>query len=106
MMKRLISIQSRAKARGIEFSITRSQALKLSNTRVCPVTGRTLKIGATKVGGAPDPDALSIDRKNPRKGYTFRNVQVMSNWANTSKNALSEKQFKLLLMAAASNMRH
>lgn len=54
----------------------------------CVLTGRQLYIG----GRGHSLDALSIDRKNQKKGYTIRNVRLVTWQANSARNAGTDAQ--------------
>lgn len=72
----------------------------------CPILGMPFLPAGTRLNGAPHPLTPSLDRIDPSAGYTPSNTRVVSYFANVSKNAWPEEQFRLLIMAAASNMRH
>ncbi len=75
----LKSAKSRAKKRGVELTIT---VHDISIPQSCPIRGVTLKRGTQ--GNCPD--APSLDRIDPNKGYIPGNVWVISNRANVIKN--------------------
>lgn len=81
-MKLLRDKKSRAKSKGIEFT------LKVSNVhfpKLCPVLGLRLDYSrGTK--GYVRRNSPSFDRINPTKGYTPSNTIVVSHLANTIKN--------------------
>lgn len=54
----------------------------------CVLTGRELYIG----GRGHSLDALSIDRKNQRRGYTIRNVRLVTWQANSARNSGTDAQ--------------
>lgn len=73
------SIKSRAKKRGIKFSLVESDIIIPDE---CPVLG----IPIYNMKGKPGPNSPSIDRVDNSKGYTPDNIQVISYRANVLKN--------------------
>lgn len=70
----------RAKAAGLEFSLC-ADDIHIPDT--CPLLGIPL---ARAKGGSPGPGSPSVDRKDPRRGYTPDNVWVISHRANRLKS--------------------
>lgn len=73
--------------RGIEFSLTYKQILKIMMTRVCYYCGDEVVVadkvwGRKKASSAP----LQLDRKNNDKGYTVRNLVRCCSVCNFSKS--------------------
>lgn len=89
-----------------KISLNASWIEKWHRVSCCPYTGLTFSPPGTKVNGAPCPRSPSLDRIDPKKGYTPSNTQVVSYFANVAKNAWPEEQFKLLVLATASNLRN
>lgn len=86
------SIQSRCKKGDIPFDLSLGDIVI---PEYCPILGIPLfrnigKPGATK-------NSPSVDRIDPKKGYTKDNIQVISYKANTMKNDATAEQ--LLLFA-------
>lgn len=79
---------------------------KWSNVTHCPVTGLPFVLTGETINGAPHPLSPSVDRIDPSEGYTDSNCRVVSCFVNFAKNAWSDEQFKFLVLATASNMRH
>lgn len=98
--------KSRAKQSGVEHSLSKAWVEKAAQSTSCPVTGLLFVIGAARVNGAPHPLSPSLDRIDPTKGYTDGNTRVVSYFVNVAKSAWSQEQFEMLVMAAASNLRH
>lgn len=67
----------RAKISGIEFSISVDDIVIPSH---CPIFGCPMILNTGR------RNAPSLDRIDPKKGYTPDNIQVISNLANTMKN--------------------
>jgi len=78
----LYSARERAKDRGLDFSITLDDIVIPER---CPVLGMLLRHGL-KDGRNNSP---SLDRLDPKKGYTRSNVRVISYRANTIKTNAS-----------------
>jgi hypothetical protein len=82
----LIGAKSRAKKKGLEFSLTKED---VEWVEICPVFGVKLEYG---VGVGPKPLSPSLDRIDSSKGYVKGNVQILSNKANVMKhNATPEE---------------
>jgi hypothetical protein len=90
--ERFHDLKKRAKSRCAEFNLEPSDIDWVS---ICPVLGVELNyIDGDKYGRRFSP---SVDRIDPKKGYTKGNVMVMSNRANAMKSDASPKE--LLLFA-------
>lgn len=74
----LADARKRAKAKGLEFDLVKSD---LSIPDVCPVLGIPLAVASKRSAGSP-----SLDRIDNTKGYSKENVCVISLRANTLKN--------------------
>lgn len=81
--------RQRAKKKGIEFSLTRSDIVVPS---VCPVLGLRLQ---RNLGGTAAPNSPSLDRIDPAHGYVPGNVQVISYRANAMKSDASREELKM-----------
>jgi len=80
----------RSKKKGLEFSITFDDIV-LPET--CPLLG--LKVVIEEFGSRHD--SPSIDRKDPKKGYTKENIWIISTRANILKNNASLEELELLV---------
>lgn len=69
----LRSTRARAKFRDIEWDIPEDYFYGLLSTMRCEVSGLPLSFN----GGKHDPWRPSVDRKDPTKGYTRDNVQIV-----------------------------
>lgn len=80
---------SKAKlVRNIEWSLDREKTVQmLVETEFCSLSGRKLIF---KIGHKDSP---SIDRINSKKGYSSRNIQIVSTAVNQAKNDLTDKEF-------------
>ena len=74
----LADARKRAKAKGLEFDLVKSD---LSIPDICPVLGIPLAVSSKRSAGSP-----SLDRVDNTKGYTKENVCVISLRANALKN--------------------
>jgi len=86
----LIASRSRAKSSGLAFDLEESD---ITVPDVCPVLGLPMFDGTTKNGSfAGGPNSPSLDRLDPKLGYTRGNVAVISWRANDVKgNATLEE---------------
>lgn len=92
----LIHAKSRAKKKGLEFSISIRDLLP--PPEICPALGITLNYGAG------DPNAwnrASIDRIDNSKGYIAGNVAVISRRANWLKNDATVEELEKVVAYAA-----
>lgn len=76
------SARSRAKKKGLEFSITLDDIVL---PELCPVLGIAMRKNDNKCKDS----SYSLDRVDNSKGYIKENIQVISNKANTLKNGLT-----------------
>lgn len=81
--------RSRAKRRGIDFTLSRND---ITIPEFCPVLGIKLQVGQENWANSP-----SLDRLDPALGYIPENVRVISRRANLIKNNASLDELKLLL---------
>lgn len=75
--------------RGLEFALTADDIIIPA---VCPVLGVPLIAGGPIRGQSP-----SVDRLDPKKGYTRNNVRVISYRANTIKNDATPEELEQIL---------
>jgi len=88
----LNNAKNRARAKGLEFSLTSEWLLERLEKGLCEVTGINFE-------GYCSPFAPSLDRKDPNKGYTEDNTQVVVWIYNRCKNTDSHED--VLRMALA-----
>ncbi len=86
----LVSARSRAKAKGLDFGITKAD---IPIPAVCPVLG----IPIYPSEGRHGPNSPTVDRINPRRGYVKGNVRVVSYRANNLKSDMTEEECRLIL---------
>lgn len=72
----LRAAKARSQVDGREFNIS---AVDILMPEVCPITKKPFAFG----GGNYDRSAPSLDRIDPKGGYTKGNVRVISQYANT-----------------------
>jgi len=81
------STKSRAKKEGIPFNLSLEDIIIPEK---CPILGIPIKVG-TGYGRSNSP---SLDRFYPNIGYVKGNISIISNKANTIKNASSFEEFE------------
>jgi hypothetical protein len=86
----LARVRARAKANGIQFSLTREDIVIPS---LCPILG--IPFGPLGRGKGAKSDSMSLDRIDPAKGYVPGNVQVISQKANRMKNDATAAELRL-----------
>ena len=74
--------KARAKAAGIEFTLTRNDIADMTVPITCPVLGIPIRMEK----GRPTDHSLSIDRIDSSRGYTPDNVVFVSWRVNRLKN--------------------
>ena len=82
-----VNAKQRAERKGVEFSI---KVTDVVIPQTCPLLEIPLIVG-TKDNYENSP---SLDRIDPKKGYTKDNVWVISNKANTMKNSATFEELK------------
>lgn len=80
----------RARKAGLDFTITIDDLVIGAR---CPVLNIPLKVSS---GRAPAPGSPSLDRLDPRRGYTPDNVRVISHRANQVKNNGTAQEHTLI----------
>ena len=92
----LHSTRSRAKKRGISFDLTKEWVFEKLSAARCEVSGVAFDFD---VDGRRNPFAPSIDRKNPRKGYTIDNCQMIVFSLNAAFGNWGEDSFLVIAKA-------
>lgn len=93
--------KKRAKTKRVPYGLGVQDVPALASAKFCPVTGLPFVLGVARDGNRPHPMSPSLDRKVPALGYVRGNVQVVSFWANSARNTLTDEQFRTLVLAAA-----
>jgi hypothetical protein len=90
-----------AKDRGIEFSLSFTSLKNIYRAKKCYYTGITL----TKCGQGDKtlPTDVTIDRKDPTKGYVKGNVVACSHLANSMKNGVEHDPVRFKAMEGIIN---
>jgi len=81
--KKYVSLMSSSKNRGIEFDLTFIGLKNVMRAKKCFYTGMPIEVGST----SPDK-CLTIERKDPNKGYVTGNIVAASELANKFKGHL------------------
>lgn len=95
-IKNLLTVaKSRAKRKGIEFSINHNH-IKWND--ICPVLGTPIKLEKSggRQGRRGNYNAPSIDRINNSYGYIVDNVRLISLRANQLKSDMTKEECELL----------
>jgi 5-methylcytosine-specific restriction endonuclease McrA len=101
--KLFISIKHRCKNFGLDFRITVKEIFNLMiKHKRCECCGRKLKIHrriiVNRIPGTRMPDnLLTIDRVNPRLGYTIDNIAVLCNRCNRIKSNATIKELRTII---------
>jgi DNA-directed RNA polymerase subunit RPC12/RpoP len=82
--------KSRAKSKGLEFSITKEDIVIPAT---CPILKCPLVVHKGQSGAFPD--SPSLDRIDSSKGYTPDNIWVISQRANAMKSNATQEELKL-----------
>lgn len=94
------SLKSGAIKRGLAFNITLLQLKTfLNENTICSSSGRLV----TYQQGCPNK--ASIDRINNRHGYSLKNIRVVCQQVNYSRNDMSVEEFEQMCMDVANNIK-
>ena len=80
-------------------------AERLEADPVCCESGTVLVRGEARLRHSVSPRGPSIDRIDPRKGYTPDNCRVVASWVNTSKNNLLLRDYRRWVLTTADHIR-
>lgn len=100
----LADAKSRAKKCGISFKISKAWRARALKQDACAVTGIMFDLADARSN--VNPLAPSLDRIDASKGYTDSNTRLVIYFVNVAKSDWSDDQFRTLILASASNMRH
>ena len=78
--KLLGNARSRAKRKGLEFTLTKDWVIGKLNAGICELSGLPLEIAQAGTANSP-----SLDRRDNSKGYTPENTQMITVQANRAK---------------------
>jgi hypothetical protein len=94
------SLKNGAIKRSLAFNITLLQLKKfLIENTICSSSGRLV----TYQQGCPNK--ASIDRINNRHGYSLKNIRVVCQQVNYSRNDMSVEEFEQMCMDVANNIK-
>ena len=102
------SLERRATAAGIYFSLTETDLIEQYNNQKGLCYYSSLKLntdGKASTKRSAKYDALSVDRVNPELGYTKNNVVLCLNCVNMFKGALELDNFYKVIKALAETAR-
>ena len=98
----LTGAKHRAKKNNLEFRLTREHVYKLAQQAYCPISKRPfdwkLEITANRQG-SHTPDSPTLDRIDPRRGYTDDNVWLISYRMNSIKNDGTPQELVMISQA-------
>lgn len=89
------SAKTRAKARGLDFSITANDVVV---PEFCPVLGIKLESGIGGPGAGPISSSPSLDRVDTARGYVLGNIRVISWRANRIKSDATVEELEKVLL--------
>jgi len=101
-MKHIVyGIASRCRKREHVFELDTAWVEAAAKITHCQKSGLKLRWGhdRTSNAGHVDPLGPSVDRINPSKGYTKKNVRVVAYFVNSAKMSMSEKDFDRVMRA-------
>ena len=74
---------------------------------LCALTGQPMILSVlNKRGWRNQKDRVSVDRTDPDKGYTKRNIQLVRAIVNICKNAYAQADFILICSQVAQHQKH
>lgn len=84
--KLLAGAAFRAKLKKLPFDLNIEYLIELwdKTEGICPITNRKLVVASSGVKGQVHPNAPSLDRIIPSKGYTIGNVRIITYHANVA----------------------
>ncbi len=87
--KLLGNARSRAKRKGLEFTLTKDWVIGKLNAGICELSGLPLEIAQAGTANSP-----SLDRRDNSKGYTPDNCQLITVQANRAKSIEMKVRFR------------
>jgi hypothetical protein len=87
----------RARQKGVPCSLTAAWCERAAKQTHCSVTGIAFEYGERLRGTSVDPRTPSLDRIDPKKGYTPDNVRLVCHWVNVARGELTDAQFKRMI---------
>jgi hypothetical protein len=101
---RVLAAKHRAKKKGLEFDIDVNFITELLITQEYKCKYSGVLLNTTEIGSETNflnPNTLSIDRLDSKKGYTRDNVVLVTAIVNSMKNDLSETDFMNVIKLVA-----
>ena len=92
--KILSRIKSKCKAKGIPFNLEPDDIVIPTH---CPILGIELVCHVKGKTKGYNPEAASVDRIDPKKGYVKGNIRIISARANLLKNDATLDELRLVL---------
>lgn len=99
--KLLASAKNRSKTKKLKFNIDIEYVLELweENLGCCALTGQPFDLTSWGEKGQVNPQAPSIDRIIPKKGYTKGNIRLITYHMNISLSDFGTEEFERLAKA-------
>ena len=96
----LSGAKCRAKKNNLEFGLTHEHVYKLAQQSHCPISKRPFdwKLAIT-ANRSHTPDSPTLDRIDPRRGYTDDNVWLISYRMNAIKNDGTPRELAMISQA-------
>jgi len=93
LRKALVGLRSSRSKQGYEFTLTLEELVDIYNKQegICALSG--VLMTRHRDGSGERPTNCSIDRINPTRGYTRRNIQLVCWQVNKMKHGLMEPEF-------------
>ena len=93
LRKALVGLRSSRSKQGFEFTLTLDELVDIYNQQegICALSG--VLMTRHRDGSGERPTNCSIDRINPTRGYTKRNIQLVCWQVNKMKHGLMEPEF-------------
>ena len=93
LRKALVGLRSSRSKQGFEFTLTLEELVEIYNKQegICALSG--VLMTRHRDGSGERPTNCSIDRINPTRGYTRRNIQLVCWQVNKMKHGLMEPEF-------------
>ena len=92
--KLLGNARSRAKRKGLEFTLTKDWVIGKLSAGICQLSGLPLEIAQAGTANSP-----SLDRINNAKGYTPENCQLITVQANRAKGEFPQGDLLIFCMS-------
>jgi hypothetical protein len=103
--RKIYSVKSGAKSRGMEFSLTKADVIELANLQSwrCAISDLPFSLRKTQ-GVRILPYAPSVDRIDHNKGYLPENIQIVCSSINIARSNLPNDIFLHLTVSTGLNL--